>query len=158
MELLTLIAWLAACAIQDARQRQISNSLTFGAIALTLVYISVTGHTWLGAPASEGGWALLISLALTLPGYLLGKLGAGDLKLLAGLALATDRLVLLGTFIGAGVAMLAWVLFRQKYRAHANQGLRNADIHTNANETNKHPFAPFLFSGFVLFMLAFHQS
>lgn len=157
MELFILVVWFAACAIQDARQRQISNGLTFGAITLTLVYILITGRTWLGAPASEGGIALLIALGLTVPGYVLGKLGAGDLKLLAGLALATDRLVLLGTFVGASVVMVAWVVVRQKLLPHRNQGVTESNIHSDSCEPNKHPFAPFLFSGFILFMLAFHQ-
>ena len=157
MELFILVVWFAACAIQDARQRQISNGLTFGAITLTLVYILITGRTWLGAPASEGGFALLIALGLTVPGYVLGKLGAGDLELLAGLALATDRTVLLGTFVGASVVMLAWVFIRQKFIAHKNQRVTDTDNPPDTAEPDKHPFAPFLFSGFILFMLAFHQ-
>lgn len=158
MELLILCAWLATCAIQDARQRQISNGLTIGVIVLALVYLLITGRTWLGAEAAEGGWALLISLVLTLPGYWLGKLGGGDLKLLAALALASDRSVLLGTFIGAGLALLVWFLIRQKNFTIKNHGLTSTDIHTNINQSNKYPFAPFLFTGFVLFMLAFHPS
>ena len=158
MELLILCAWLSACAIQDARQRQISNGLTIGVIVLALVYLLITGRTWLGAEATEGGWALLFSLALTLPGYWLGKLGGGDLKLLAALALASDRSVLLGTFIGAGLVMLLWLFIRQKIFALKNHELTSVDIHTNIKQSNKHPFAPFLFTGFVLFVLAFHLS
>lgn len=158
MELITLIAWLAMCAIQDARQRQISNVLTIGVIVLALIYLLITGGTWLGAPGSEGGVALLLSLLLTVPGYLLGKLGAGDLKLLAALALATDRLVLLGTFIGAGLVLLLWVFIRQKDFTLKNQRLNKTNTHTNAAMPNKHPFAPFVFSGFLLTLLAFHQS
>lgn len=158
MELLILCAWLATCAIQDARQRQISNGLTIGVIVLAVAYLLITGRTWLGAEAAEGGWALLLSLALTLPGYWLGKLGAGDLKLLAALALASDRSVLLGTFIGAGLTLLIWVLVRQKIFSVKNHELTSPNIHTNKNQPNKYPFAPFLFSGFLLFVLAFYQS
>jgi prepilin peptidase CpaA len=117
----------------------------------------ITGRTWLGATAAEGGVALLLSLLLTFPGYLLGKLGAGDLKLLAALALATDRLVLLGSFIGAGLAMLLWILIRQKFITQENQRLTATDIHTDTAKPDKHPFAPFLFAGFLMVMLAFHQ-
>ena len=39
-----------------------------------LLYLLWTGDTWLGASAEEGGWALLIALLLTLPGYALHKL------------------------------------------------------------------------------------
>lgn len=158
MELITLIAWLAMCAIQDARQRQISNVLTIGAIVLALMYLMFTGGTWLGAAASEGGVALLLCLLLTLPGYLLGKLGGGDLKLLAALALATDRLFLLGTFIGAGVAMLLWFFIRQKLFTLNNQWVTKHSTRKNAAKPNKHPFAPFLLAGFLMTLLAFHQS
>jgi len=158
MELITLIAWLAMCAIQDARQRQISNVLTIGVIVLALMYLLITGETWLGAAASEGAVALLLSLLLTLPGYLLGKLGAADLKLLAALALATDRLFLLGTFIGAGLTLLVWVYVRQKIFTLENQELAAPNIHSNTKMSDKHPFAPFLLAGFLMTLLAFHPS
>ena len=91
--LISLVIWFIACTAQDLYQRQISNFLTLGAVSLALVYLACTGHTWLGASAAEGGWALLIVLILTLPGYALNKFGAGDVKLLSALALATDRLM-----------------------------------------------------------------
>lgn len=158
MELITLSAWLAACAFQDARQRQISNWLTFGAIALASIYLLFSGQTWLGAAAAEGGWALLLSLALTVPGYALGKLGGGDLKLLAGLALATDRLFLLGTFIGASVALVIWVVALRKLFFFAWQRVITGVNTPNINESKKHPFAPFLFIGFMMASLYFRQS
>jgi prepilin peptidase CpaA len=158
MDLLFLLVWLALCAEQDARQRQISNWLTLGALALALTYLLISGHTWLGATAAEGGWALLLSLALTLPGYALGKLGGADVKLLAALALATDCLYLLGTFIGAALAMLLWMATRQKIYPHMNQWLASRYIHMNTASSNKYPFAPFAFVGFCLFLMCFHQS
>ena len=101
------MVWLLVCAIQDARQRLLANRLTLGAALLALVYLLWTGATWLGAPGTEGLWALVLSLLLTLPGYALGRLGAGDVKLLAALALASNTEYLLGAFIGAAVANLA---------------------------------------------------
>lgn len=72
-----ILVWLGLCALQDMRQRQIANSLTLGAAFLALIYLVWTGTTWLGAPATDGGWAFAVALLLTLPGYALGRFGAG---------------------------------------------------------------------------------
>ncbi|WP_397454047.1 prepilin peptidase [Pseudomonas sp. NA-150] len=150
MQLILLLAWLVACAEQDARQRQISNWLTFGAFAVFLLFVLFKGQTWLGSTAAEGGWALLLALAFTLPGYALGRLGAGDVKLLAALALASDSLHLLGTFVGAGVASIAWLLIRQYAWPHMSQWLTQRYRQLGPETSNKQPFAPFLLVGFVL--------
>ena len=50
---LFLFAWLALCAAQDIRQRQIANPLTLGAFLLALVYLLWSGTTWLGATPAE---------------------------------------------------------------------------------------------------------
>ena len=57
---------------------------------MALVWLLWSGTTWLGAPAEQGGWAALLALAFTLPGYALRRLGGGDVKLLTALGLATD--------------------------------------------------------------------
>lgn len=156
MELMSLIIWLAACAFQDARHRQISNGLTLGAFAIAVFYLLITGHTWLGSDAAEGGLALILCLALTMPGYLLGKLGGADVKLLAALAVATDHLILLGTFIGAGLTMLLWVIAGQKIVSVTVQRLTDANPQTDSEKPTKHPFAPFLFAGLILALACFH--
>ena len=61
-----MLLWLGLCAVQDGRQRQIANSLTLGAALLALIYLLWVGTTWLGAPASEGGWAFAVALLLTI--------------------------------------------------------------------------------------------
>ena len=33
------------------------------------VWLFATGHSWIGADASDAGWALAIVMLLTLPGY-----------------------------------------------------------------------------------------
>ena len=153
MHLLILIAWFTACAVQDLRQRHIANLLTLGASALALLYLVLSGSTWLGASAYEGAMALLITLFLTLPGYALNKLGAGDVKLLIALALATDRLMILGTFIGAALCAGVWLLIAPKIHSILNQRLNTAPIVETAVPSKKLPFAPFLMGGFLLTVL-----
>jgi len=153
MYLALLLLWFALRAEQDARQRQIANWLTFGGAAIALACLLISGHTLVGAPAAEGGWAFVLAVLFTLPGYALGRLGAGDVKLLAALGLATDSQYLLGTFIGAGVTSLLWLLLRQKFWIHVSQGVANRYPHLGPEASNKQPFAPFLFVGFVLSLL-----
>jgi prepilin peptidase CpaA len=147
---LFLFIWLALCAVQDIRQRQIANALTLGAFLLALFYLLWTGTTWLGATAAEGGWAFALAVLFTLPGYALGRLGAADVKLLAALGLATNGDYLLGTFVGAGLASVAWLLLAPRLWPLMNQGLRDALEYLGPQQSKKQPFAPFLLVGFTL--------
>lgn len=149
---------MAVCAEQDARRRLIANTLTLGTAALALIYLGWQGQTWLGAPANEGAMALILALLLTLPGYLLGRMGAGDVKLVAALALLTDRPHVLGSFIGAAFAALLWRALRQKIWPLIGQGLAARYSLLNDPASKKDPFAPFLFVGFLLTALLIRQS
>ena len=150
MHLLILMIWLTTCSIQDLYQRQIANTLTLGAAALSLAYLLWTGTTWLGASASEGGIALIIVLVLTLPGYAMNTFGAGDVKLLIALALATDRLSVLGTLIGAGICAALWYVIASKILPLFNQRVATPVCNTEGETSKKLPFAPFLLAGFGL--------
>ena len=150
IQLAVVLLWFVACSIQDLLQRHISNLLTAGGAALAFLYMLWTGHTWLGASAAEGGWALLIALVLTLPGYALKKLGAGDVKLLMALALATDRPTILGTVIGAGICSGIWWFIASKILPSINQRVKTLSFSKDAPLSIKLPFAPFLFAGFAL--------
>lgn len=125
MKLFFLLIWFAICAEQDARCKQISNELTLGAAALAIIY-GVDRYDWLGSPALEALLAVTTALALTLPGYALGKLGAADVKLMTALALASNSAYLLCTFIGAGVAMATGLIVGKSARRLHSNGLRNA--------------------------------
>jgi prepilin peptidase CpaA len=156
MQSLILLTWLALCAVQDARQRRISNYLTFGAGASALGYLLSTGTTWLGAPAQEGGWACLIALGLTLPGFFMGRMGAGDVKLMTAMALATNGLFILCAFIGAGVASLLWWLLAPRVWLYMGQGLRAQLEYLQPEASKKLPFAPFVLAGVLLAMPWIH--
>lgn len=71
------------CAVvTDVRARRIPNVLTFGAAAAAVLFHLVTGGIG-GLGTALGGWAA--GTALFLPFFLLGGMGAGDVKLLAAL-------------------------------------------------------------------------
>lgn len=156
MNLFLLLLWFAVCADQDARGRKVSNVLTFGGTLFFLTYLLINGNSWLGAPAPDAWWALVLALVMTLPGYALNRLGAGDVKLLIAVALGSDYVHLLGTFIGAGVAALAWLILRQKLWGHVSQRVRNRYSNLAPQASNKQPFVPFLLTGFVATALLIH--
>jgi prepilin peptidase CpaA len=150
MQSLVVLIWLTVCAAQDARRRRIANALTLGVGALALVFLLYSGSTWMGAAAEQGGWACLVALAFTLPGYFMGRMGAGDVKLMTALGLATDGTSLLGIFIGAGVASIVWMLLAPRVWLHMSQGLRRRLRYMRPSMSKKLPFAPFVLIGFVL--------
>ena len=92
-------------AVVDIRTRRVPNWLTFGAatfgIAMAMVRLDGVGV----AGAFEG---LLVGLLLMLPGHVIGKTGAGDVKLLAAL----------GTLLGPKAIVMAFL-----YSAVAGGGL-----------------------------------
>ncbi|WP_430316898.1 A24 family peptidase [Pseudomonas sp. p1(2021b)] len=150
MQSIVLLMWLALCTEQDLRDRQLSNTLTLGVAACALAWLFATGHSWIGADASEAGWALAIVMLLTLPGYMLGRFGAGDVKLMGALALATSPQYVLGTFIGAGLTVVAWLLGRRRLWLLLNPKVKKR-LQALAEEVgDKQPFAPYVLMGFLL--------
>lgn len=78
-QLVALAISLAAC-VTDLRTRKIPNALTLGGACAALAYsLGVAGMSGLGM--STAGWGA--GLAVFLPFFLLGGLGAGDVKLMA---------------------------------------------------------------------------
>lgn len=85
---------LATCAaLCDIRTRRVPNRLTFGMAALALAT-----HAWVGGAggALSSAAGLLVGLCCFLPIFLLGGMGAGDVKLLAAI----------GAWIGPGDAFV----------------------------------------------------
>jgi prepilin peptidase CpaA len=80
-QLVVLTVALTA-AVFDLRTRRIPNALTLGAAAAAIIFHAWSGG-WSGAGMSAAGW--LTGLALFLPFFALGGLGAADVKLLAAL-------------------------------------------------------------------------
>ena len=92
MALALVVLGAAIAAVIDVETRRVPNALSAGiaATGLLLAGLQVTGA---GLAAALGG--LVVGLVLMLPGHLIGRTGAGDVKLLAAL----------GTLLGpAGVA------------------------------------------------------
>jgi prepilin peptidase CpaA len=104
--LATVVATVAL--VNDARYRRIPNWLTGGSVLLGLVVHGVTGGG-LGLAVSVFGTCLGFSVLF--PFYLLRVMGAGDVKLLAGLGALVGphvlvSIVIFGALAGGVIAAL----------------------------------------------------
>jgi prepilin peptidase CpaA len=100
-----VVAVTMTAAVVDLRTRRVPNWLTFGTAALGIT-MAMTHLDGVGvAGAFEG---LLVGLLLMLPGHVIGRTGAGDVKLLAAL----------GTLLGPRSIVMAFL-----YTAIAGGGI-----------------------------------
>lgn len=137
---LVLLAWVALCAVQDAHQRRISNALTFTGIVCALGYVLWTARSWLDVAWPQVVLGCVWVLLLTLPGYRLKRFGAGDVKLMLFVALASGPqhvlLCLVVAGFSCGLWALGWSLLQRPKTSHPTSG--------------KWPFAPFIFVGLLV--------
>jgi prepilin peptidase CpaA len=106
-EIAVLIVSAVAC-LYDLRSRRIPNVLTFGATAAALAYGLAIGGGG-GFVRAAAGW--IVGCALFLPWFLLGGMGAGDVKLLAALGAwlapgATVWLAIYTALVGGPMALI----------------------------------------------------
>jgi prepilin peptidase CpaA len=113
---------LVVAAIIDGYKLKVPNWITFPMIVSGWV-ISTISFGWPGL-----GWSLVgtfVGLALLLPAYAVGGMGAGDVKLLAGVGAWVGGTVTLYAFcvsaIIGGVIAVAMVLYRQAWHKHYAQ-------------------------------------
>jgi prepilin peptidase CpaA len=125
--LTVLVSWvvtvtLVVAAVIDGWKLKVPNWITFpmilaGWVASTVVF------GWVGL-----GWSLLgtvVGLALLMPAYAVGGMGAGDVKLLAGVGAwmgvgHTFWAFLVSAIVG-GVIAMGMVLYRRTWRHHQGQ-------------------------------------
>jgi prepilin peptidase CpaA len=93
---IVLLSVSAICVVTDLKRRKIYNNIIFPSLIFAFVYHSVTGG-WQGAAQSLLGF--IVGLAILLIPYLMGGMGAGDVKMLA----------LVGALKGAGFVLAASV-------------------------------------------------
>jgi prepilin peptidase CpaA len=113
---------LVVAAVIDGWKLKVPNWITFPLIVGGWVY-STAMFGWEGF-----GWSLLgtaAGLALLLPLYAIGGMGAGDVKLLAGVgawvwATTTFYAFCVSGIVG-GVLAVGMVLYRRKWRHHYEQ-------------------------------------
>jgi prepilin peptidase CpaA len=113
---------LVVAAVIDGYKLKVPNWLTFPLVLSGWVFGAVSGG-WPGLGESLLG--TVVGLALLLPLYAVGGMGAGDVKLLAGVgawvgATTTFYAFCVSAVIG-GVIALGMVLWRRSWRHHKDQ-------------------------------------
>ncbi len=144
--------WLLACAMSDWRSRRVPNAYTYGFLFAAAASLLLQGQTLSGTSLQNGLLGLAIAGLLTLPGFVLNRLGGGDVKLLAGLGLATSPLTVIVTFVvGTLVLVLAVLAQRLTRRAPPTE----TDASTGAmGEPEEWPFVPGLLIGYLVAAVA----
>jgi len=113
---------LVVAAVIDGRQLKVPNWITFPLIISGWIYSAIA----FGAPGL--GWSLvgtMVGLGLLLPAYAIGGMGAGDVKLLAGVGAwvwttVTFFAFCVSTIFGAVIA-IGMVLWHKKWQHHRDQ-------------------------------------
>jgi prepilin peptidase CpaA len=95
--LLPMFALLSWAAVHDLRTRRIPNLLNL-VLFLTGLGLSFADGMWKVSP-SQAGLGALVGFGLTLPLFLIGAVGGGDVKLLTAL----------GTWLGPGGVLLVFL-------------------------------------------------
>lgn len=110
---------LIVAAYIDGKQLRVPNWLTFPMVLTGLVYSALVGG-WSGL--GDGLLGMVVGLACLLPLYAVGGMGAGDVKLLAGVgawmgATVTFYAFCVSTIVGAVMAVLM-VLYKRNVAKH----------------------------------------
>jgi len=119
-----LIIGAAAC-VTDLHSRRIPNWLTFGAAAAAFTFhFADAGQA--GAQQAAAGWAT--GLFLFMPLFLLGGMGAGDVKLLAALGAwlgpgAAFWMAIYGSMTGGALALVVALRYNYLGTAFKNLGI-----------------------------------
>lgn len=111
---IVLVFWAALCAAQDLWQRRVSNVLTLGMMAFALCALLVSGQSLTGQGLLPAFLALGLAMLLTLPGYVLGLLGAADAKMLMAFGLASGVTDVLEVFVVAGLSSAFLMLLARR--------------------------------------------
>jgi prepilin peptidase CpaA len=106
---------VGACALVDLRTRRVPNTLTLG-LALVGVASAAAGASRLSLEGALVG--LVLGLAVMLPGYLLGGLGAGDVKLFGAVGALLGPADILPAFLYTAMCggVLALVVAQRRRR------------------------------------------
>lgn len=112
-------ALLIVAAYIDGKQLRVPNWLTFPMVFSGLLFSGWMGG-WSGL--GDGFLGMLVGLACLLPLYAVGGMGAGDVKLMAGVGAwlgvkTTFYAFCVSTVVGAMMAV-AMVLYRKSFRKH----------------------------------------
>ncbi|MCA8997874.1 MAG: prepilin peptidase [Planctomycetaceae bacterium] len=110
---------LIVAAIIDGRELRVPNWITFPMVISGIIY-----NSWIGGLDGFGlaMWGMTVGLLTLLPLWMVGGMGAGDVKLMAGIgawlgATVTWHVFLVTCIVGAVMAV-AMVLWKREWNKH----------------------------------------
>lgn len=112
---LVVAGWALAIAAYDLRRQRIPNAALLLGLIPAVLALLVNDRGLLQATPLSSVAGLVLALCLLLPGYGLGRMGAGDVKfaaclgLLLGLGRTADMLLIAGVCLGLG--SVVWLKF-----------------------------------------------
>jgi prepilin peptidase CpaA len=113
---ITLFAWLACVAAFDLSRRRVPNWLVVAGIATAAGLLALGAHPF-GLGWSDAVLGALIAFGALLPFYVLGVMGAGDVKFAGALGLWLGLMPLIPIWLGAsllaGAHALLWVALQR---------------------------------------------
>ena len=155
--ILTLVIFLLLASWIDCKHFRIPNSLTLMAAVAGLLHSTYAGNGIL-FPLSGG----IIGLALFILPYAYGKMGAGDVKMLAAvgtfLGPVTVIWAALWSFIAGGILALFWVFYlriRPESAFVPSGGMRH-DRHENLGKSQRSTM-PYALAISIGSLIAFYQ-
>lgn len=153
LSLLLLLAWAALCAVGDARYKRIDNRLVLVGAVVSILSLLVWQRSLTGATPGETLLSCALALLFALPGYWTRRFGAGDVKLLLVLALASDSMYLLFSLAGATLGIVLWLLTAPALWPRLPPAWHRA-MPMLAPPAKVLPYAPFVLFGMLLATLA----
>jgi prepilin peptidase CpaA len=153
-----LIAGLLYAVFTDLRVRKISNKLTYPVMLLGLLGNLALGG-WSGAQHASLGW--LAGLGIMLIPFLLGAMGAGDVKLVAAIgAVKGPEFVLMATLYACVAGGLLAIYFLIKERRVTNTVRYLAfgwlwALKGTGPKAGSIPYAPAIAAGVVLALIPY---
>ena len=153
-----LIAGLLYAVFTDLRVRKISNKLTYPVMLFGLIANLAIGG-WAGAQHASLGW--LAGLGIMLIPFVLGAMGAGDVKLMAAIgAVKGPEFVLTATLYAcvAGGLLAVYYLIKEKRVANTFRYLAFGwlwALKGTAPKGGAIPYAPAIAAGVVLALLPY---
>lgn len=154
-------------AVSDIRDRRIPNWLTYSGLAGGLAARAVRG-SWHGLGDATGG--LLVGGGVFLLLFLVGGMGAGDVKLMAAVSawagLKESGTLLIATALAGGVLALCYMFFCRRFastlvnagtllRYHATSGIKpHPELNLQSSATLRMPYGLAIAAGALYLFLS----
>ncbi len=129
---LLFVAWIVAVAVSDCRSRRVSNTLVVAGLVAALAGAFLFRGPF-GLTPMQAATGMVVGFVALLPFYMLGMMGAADVKVFAVLGAwcgvhALLTLWVVASLIAAVHAIVLLVMTRTRVSSLAQQGARTFEV------------------------------